>query len=73
VVAAKVCLDVQAAARKLGVELLILNASSERDIDAAFATLVQQWAGAVVVASDALFNSRPNQIVALAARHARSC
>jgi putative ABC transport system substrate-binding protein len=62
--------DVQAAARKLGVELLILNASSERDIDAAFADFVQQRINAVVVGADALFLSRRDQLVGLAARHA---
>jgi hypothetical protein len=41
-----------AAARKLGVELLILNASSERDLDAAFTTLVQQRADALLVNND---------------------
>ncbi len=60
--------DVQAAARKLGVELLILSASSERDIDAAFASFVQQRVNAVVVGADAFFASRRDQLVGLAAR-----
>jgi len=59
-----------ATARALGLELRILNAGTEREIDAAFATFAQQGAGAVVVTSDTLFNSRANQIVTLAARHA---
>ena len=55
---AKPAEDVQAAARKLGVELLILNASSDRDIDAAFASFVQQRVNAVMVGADAFFLSR---------------
>jgi len=61
--------DVQTAARARGVELMILNASSERDIDAAFASFVQQRVNAVVVGSDSVFVSRPDQLVGLAARH----
>ena len=61
--------DVQAAARTIGQRLLLLNASSERELDAAFATLVQRRAGALVVTSDAFFNSRRDYIVALASRH----
>ena len=62
--------DVQEAAGAKGVQLPILKAGSESEIDAAFATLVQLHAGALVVGSDALFNSRRDQIVALASRHA---
>ena len=62
--------DVQAAAGKLGVELLILNASSERDIDAAFAKFLQQRVNAVMVGVDSFFTSRRDQLVGLAARHA---
>jgi putative ABC transport system substrate-binding protein len=62
--------DVQAAAHALGVELLILNASSERDIDAAFASLIQQRANGMVVGADSFFISRRDQLVGLAARHA---
>ena len=57
--------DVQEAARAKGVQLHILEASSESEIDAAFAALVQRQAGALVVAT-----GWPDQIVALAARHA---
>ena len=64
--------DVQTAARARGVELMILNASSERDIDAAFASFVQQRVNAVIVGSDSVFVSRPDQLVGLAARHALS-
>jgi putative ABC transport system substrate-binding protein len=62
--------DVQTAARARGVELMILNASSERDTDAAFASFVQQRVNAVIVGSDSVFVSRPDQLVGLAARHA---
>jgi putative ABC transport system substrate-binding protein len=62
--------EAQEATRTLGLQLHILNASTEREIDTAFTTLAQNGAGGVVVVADALFNSRPNQLVALAARHA---
>ncbi len=62
--------DVQEAARAKGVQLHILNAGTESEIDAAFATLVQLHAGAIVVGSDPFFNSRREQLVAMAARHA---
>jgi putative ABC transport system substrate-binding protein len=61
--------QVQEAARTLGLPLHILHASSERDLDAAFLTLVQVRAGALVIAADALFNDRRDQIVALARRY----
>ena len=62
--------DVQEAARAKGVQLPILKASTESEIDAAFATLVQLQAGALVVGADPFFNSRREQLVALASRHA---
>jgi putative tryptophan/tyrosine transport system substrate-binding protein len=62
--------DVQAAARAFGIELLILNAGSESEIDAAFESAVQQRANAVIVGADAFFISRRDQLVGLAARHA---
>ena len=62
--------DVQTAARKLGIDLLILNASSERDIDAAFAAFIEQRVNGVMVGVDAVFVSRSDQLVGLAARHA---
>jgi putative ABC transport system substrate-binding protein len=62
--------EAQEATRTLGLQLNILNASTEREIDTAFTTLTENGAGGVVVVADALFNSRPNQLVALAARHA---
>jgi putative ABC transport system substrate-binding protein len=62
--------DVPAAARTLGLEIVVQNASSERDFDAAFAALVQQRVGALVVGSDPLFYTRRQQLAAMAARHA---
>ena len=62
--------DVLQAARKLNRQLYVLNASTEKEIDTAFATLVQQRAEALVVGGDPFFNSRREQFVALAARHA---
>jgi putative tryptophan/tyrosine transport system substrate-binding protein len=62
--------DLQAAARTLGVELHVLHASSERDFDTVFASLVQLRAGGLVIGADAMFNSRSEQLALLAARHA---
>jgi len=62
--------DVQAAARVLGREVSVFNARAERDIDAAFATLVQQRATAVLISGDPFFDSQRDRLVALAARHA---
>jgi putative tryptophan/tyrosine transport system substrate-binding protein len=61
--------DMQAAAHALGLELHVLTASSERDVDTAFAMLVQRRIGALLVNSDSFLGGRRNQIVALAARH----
>jgi putative ABC transport system substrate-binding protein len=61
--------EAQAAARSLGLQLLVLNASTESDFEPAFATLVQQQAAALYVSSNQLFLNRHQQIVALAARH----
>jgi putative tryptophan/tyrosine transport system substrate-binding protein len=60
----------QEAARVKGVQLDILKAGTESEIDAAFASLVRLQAGALVVGSDPFFNSRREQLVALASRHA---
>ncbi len=62
--------DMQAAARTLGLELHILQASTEREIDAAFATLTRLRAGALVISPEAFFNSRSEQLAALTVRHA---
>ena len=60
----------QAAARTLGLRLHLLNASNEIEIDRAFAALVEQRAGALLVGSDPVFQiSLRDQLVALAARH----
>jgi putative ABC transport system substrate-binding protein len=61
---------VQAAAQTIGRQVLVLNASSERDIDRAFATAVQSKAGGLLVSADAFYRSRYEQLVALAAHHA---
>lgn len=61
--------DAQEAARALGHQVLVLTARTPSEIDAAFATLVQQHAGGLVTISDPFLNSRRDQIVALAARH----
>src|SRR5438128_9826953 len=57
------------AARSLGQEMLVLRASSERELDSAFATLAQHRAGASLVASDLFFLGRRDQLVSLAARY----
>jgi putative ABC transport system substrate-binding protein len=61
--------ELEAAARALGLEFHVLHASSEREIDTAFATLVQLRVGALVIGADALFNSRSEQLAALTIRH----
>ena len=58
------------AARSLGLQLLILNASIPSEIDASFATMRQQRVGALLVGADPFLSSRTQQIVALAARDA---
>jgi len=62
--------DVQAEAHRVGVQLQILKAGKEDEIDAAFATVVEIHAGGLVAGSDPFFNSRREQLVALAAHHA---
>ena len=61
--------EAQEAARAKGVQLPILKAGSESEIDAAFATLAQRHADALLVGSDPFFSGRREQLVALAARH----
>jgi putative tryptophan/tyrosine transport system substrate-binding protein len=61
--------ELQVAARILGLQLHVLNASTEREIDAAFATLIQLRAGGLVIGPDALFTSRAEQLAALALRY----
>jgi putative tryptophan/tyrosine transport system substrate-binding protein len=62
--------DLQSAASATRQQILVLNASTDGEVESAFAALVQQRAGALLVQSDPFFNSRPDHIVALAARHA---
>jgi putative ABC transport system substrate-binding protein len=61
--------DVQAAAQAIGQQLIILQASSDRDIETAFATFVQRGAGAVFVGTGAFLFSNRERLVALAARY----
>jgi putative ABC transport system substrate-binding protein len=69
-IAETVSRDLQAPAHSLGLELHVLNASTEREIDEAFATLVRRRASALVIAGDPFFNSRAGQVGALTLRHA---
>ncbi len=57
-------------ARAFGLQLRVLSAASQQEIDAAFATFAQLRPGALLVDSDVFFNARREQFVALAARHA---
>jgi putative ABC transport system substrate-binding protein len=61
--------EIQTAATAAGRQVIILNAKNERDIDAAFATIMERRAGALLVGNDIFFNSRRDQIVDLAARN----
>jgi len=62
--------DVQAAARTLGLQVPVLRASTERDFETVFATLVQVRAGGLVIGPDTFFTTRSEQLAALAVRHA---
>jgi putative ABC transport system substrate-binding protein len=62
--------DLEDAARSIGLQLQLLTASTESEIDSAFATFVERKSGAVFVDSDPFFNSKRDKIVALAARYA---
>ena len=62
--------DVEAAARILGLQLIVLRAGTEREIETAFATIAQQGVHALLVGIDPFLTAQCNQIVALAARHA---
>ncbi len=61
--------DIEAAAASLGQRLLILEVASEPDFEAAFATAVRERTGALLIHTDPFFNSKRDQLVALAARH----
>jgi putative ABC transport system substrate-binding protein len=63
-------LELQEPARSLGRKLNVLQASTEAELDAAFATLAGQGVGALLVVNDPFFLSRRERLVALAARHA---
>ncbi len=62
--------DAQDATGRLNLKLVVLNASTEREIDTAFTNIAQQQVSAVVVGSDPFLFSRREQIVGLASRHA---
>jgi putative ABC transport system substrate-binding protein len=62
--------DVQAAAQAIGVQLIIIDVSSDRDIETALTSFVQRGAGALLVGAGAFLTSKRESIAALAARHA---
>jgi putative ABC transport system substrate-binding protein len=62
--------DVLAAAPVIGLKVQILKAATDREIDAAFVSLLQARTGALLVGNDPFFNNRIDQLIALAARHA---
>jgi putative ABC transport system substrate-binding protein len=62
--------DVHEAASRLSVQLIVLRANAEEDFERAFASLVRQKAGALLVCASPFFNGRREQLVVLAARHA---
>ena len=62
--------DAQTAAHSVGLELHILEASTEHDFDAVFANVIQLRAGGLVIGTDAFFSSRLEQLAALSVRHA---
>jgi ABC-type uncharacterized transport system substrate-binding protein len=61
--------EMQAAARALGQKLLVVRAGSEDDLAGAFATVVHERAGALILQSDPFLNSRPGRLAVLSARH----
>jgi putative tryptophan/tyrosine transport system substrate-binding protein len=62
--------EIEAAGRAIGRQILVVKAASERELNAAFATVAQGGAGALLVRGGPLFFTRRRQLVALAARHA---
>ena len=62
--------DLQAAARTLGRQLVVVGATTDSDLETAFTTFSQQRVGAVLVGQSAFYNQRTQQLPALAARHA---
>src|SRR6516162_5916020 len=65
-----IIMDLQAAARALGLQLVVVNARTDSDFEIAFATFSQQHVGAVMVSDSTFFNWRTEQLAALAVRHA---
>jgi putative tryptophan/tyrosine transport system substrate-binding protein len=61
--------DIVAAGHALGRQVIVLDARGDHDFEAAFATFIDRWAGALVVGSTPLFTSDRSKLVALAARH----
>jgi putative ABC transport system substrate-binding protein len=61
--------EVEAAARAMGLQIQVLNASTSREIDAVFATIVRERPDALFVGNDAFFNARRVQLALLAGRH----
>jgi putative ABC transport system substrate-binding protein len=61
--------EVEAAARRMGQQIRVLNVSTDTEIETAFATIVEARANALAVVGNPFLNSRRNQLVALAARH----
>ena len=61
--------DVEVAARRLGLRIAVFHASTESEIDAAFAALSTRRLGALLMAGSPLFTSRPERIIALAGRY----
>ena len=59
----------QAAALALGLQMHVLHASTDREVDSAFSTLIQRRAGGLVITPDTFFSSRSEQLAALALRH----
>jgi len=62
--------DLEAAARRLGLEIHILGASTDADLDAVFAKVIQLRAGGLVIGAAAYFTARPEQLATLALRYA---
>jgi ABC-type uncharacterized transport system substrate-binding protein len=62
--------EVQEAGRAIGLEIVLVNARNEREFDAAFTSMVQAGAGALVVIGSPYFTSKSQKLVALSARHA---
>jgi putative ABC transport system substrate-binding protein len=62
--------DLQVAARALGLQLAVVNARTDSDLEPAFATFSQQRVGAVLVTNGSHYNRRTEQLAVLAARHA---